>query len=207
MIKDEKNINEYRRNLKTKILEEARSKFAVYGVKAVKMDNISQSLGISKRTLYELFPNKEELLYESLRYSMEKRNIETEQKLKDAKNVMDVLLVIIRDNAEYMSRVNPVLFDDIIHYPKVRTFLAQHREANKTKHQEFLKKGINEGYFKTNVNLELLDEITEILRESMIQRRLYFRFQMEDLFYHMVLFFIRGICTEKGVLELDRILT
>ena len=50
--------------MKDKILDTANSLFNERGVKAVKMDDISNSLSISKRTLYEIYDNKEDLLFE-----------------------------------------------------------------------------------------------------------------------------------------------
>lgn len=55
---------EYRKELKGKILEVALCEFKQKGIRAVKMDDIARMLTISKRTLYEIYPNKEELLLE-----------------------------------------------------------------------------------------------------------------------------------------------
>ena len=57
----------YRRSLKQKILTTAASLFAKHGIKAVKMDDISNELSISKRTLYEIYDNKELLLFECVK--------------------------------------------------------------------------------------------------------------------------------------------
>ena len=62
-----KNLSAYRRGLKGKILETAMVMFAKNGIKAVRMDDIASSLNISKRTLYEIFENKEVLLFEGIK--------------------------------------------------------------------------------------------------------------------------------------------
>ena len=56
------NISTYRFELRQKILQTAMQQFKEMGVKNVKMDDISAIIGISKRTLYEIYENKEELL-------------------------------------------------------------------------------------------------------------------------------------------------
>ena len=53
----------YRTEVKNKILKISMKQFLSKGVKAVKMDDIAMSLSISKRTLYEIFADKEDLLY------------------------------------------------------------------------------------------------------------------------------------------------
>ena len=50
------------------IIDRASKMFVSQGVKAVRMDDIAQELSVSKRTLYELFGDKEELLYHSIRF-------------------------------------------------------------------------------------------------------------------------------------------
>jgi hypothetical protein len=57
-------VNDYRSELKKRILEYSEQEFYSNGVKQVKMDNIANYLSISKRTLYEIYPTKEDLLLE-----------------------------------------------------------------------------------------------------------------------------------------------
>ena len=59
-----KETTAYKKQLKGRILEAALKAFAEQGVKAVKMDDVAQMLAISKRTIYEIFSDKEELLYQ-----------------------------------------------------------------------------------------------------------------------------------------------
>jgi AcrR family transcriptional regulator len=50
--------------LRARITEQAKQAFSAYGIKAVRMDDIAAAEGISKRTLYELYADKEALLLE-----------------------------------------------------------------------------------------------------------------------------------------------
>ena len=61
---------EYRKGLRVKIVEIAGEMFKQYGFKAVKMDVVAQKLCISKRTLYEIFPNKEEIIMEAVKMNV-----------------------------------------------------------------------------------------------------------------------------------------
>lgn len=61
------NASIYRETLKGKILTAAMAAFTKKGIKAVKMDDIAAALSISKRTLYELYENKEDLLLEGIK--------------------------------------------------------------------------------------------------------------------------------------------
>lgn len=60
---------------KERIIEQAMHMFVSQGIKSVRMDDIAQQLGVSKRTLYELFGDKEGLLYLAMdRYFEKKRS-------------------------------------------------------------------------------------------------------------------------------------
>lgn len=57
----------YRKELRERILAASMEEFRKHGVRAVKMDDIASRLGISKRTLYEIYSNKETLLLEGMK--------------------------------------------------------------------------------------------------------------------------------------------
>ena len=48
---------------KERIIEQAMHMFVSQGIKSVRMDDIAQQLRVSKRTLYELFGDKEGYIY------------------------------------------------------------------------------------------------------------------------------------------------
>ena len=59
---------------KERIIDQAMHMFVSQGIKSVRMDDIAQQLGVSKRTLYEMFGDKEGLLYLAMeRYSERNR--------------------------------------------------------------------------------------------------------------------------------------
>ena len=56
-----------------RIIEEAAVMFRTYGIRAVTMDMLATQLGISKRTIYEVFRDKDELLHGCLKWMTEKQ--------------------------------------------------------------------------------------------------------------------------------------
>ena len=61
----------YKMELRNRILKAAMTEFLHKGVKSVKMDDIANTLAISKRTLYEIYSNKEELLLEANKWELQ----------------------------------------------------------------------------------------------------------------------------------------
>jgi AcrR family transcriptional regulator len=75
-----KGISEYRKSLRDIVIEASMKAFALHGVRAVKMDDVAQSLSISKRTIYEMFGNKEQLLIEVLKTYKAKKEKDPEKR-------------------------------------------------------------------------------------------------------------------------------
>ena len=66
---------EHKNQVRSKIIDVASDMFLTKGIKTVKMDDVSKELGISKRTLYEFFNNKETLLLYCMKNMKEKENL------------------------------------------------------------------------------------------------------------------------------------
>ena len=94
MMQETKTLSHYRESLREKIIVVAIEAFANEGIKAVKMDTIAHRLGISKRTLYEIYDNKEDLITACIRWHQETRKLQMAQTIGADKNVIDIILYI-----------------------------------------------------------------------------------------------------------------
>src|SRR3712207_1771439 len=122
----------YRQNLKGMILDVAMQEFYANGIKSVKMDDIAKKLQISKRTLYEIYGNKEELLLEGLHHddlAFEKQlqNFATER----ARNVMEIVMKFFQMQMKRLSMVNPCFFVELHKYELIVSYLEKvHAKRN-----------------------------------------------------------------------------
>ena len=96
-MQETKNISAYRQALRGRIVEAAMNAFRERGIRLVTMDDVAADLGISKRTLYETFDKKEDLLYEALVMFHETRRAQMEQQLANCENVIEIILYKKRD--------------------------------------------------------------------------------------------------------------
>lgn len=196
----------YRTELRTKILECAGQRFRKYGIKQVRMDDIAHTLGISKRTLYEVYPNKEELLLECVKRHHEKELADLHATIGENWSVMDVICYIYRKQIEQGMSISPLFYDEIKGYPKVVEYISNMHNRQAESAKVFFMRGVEEGYFINTGNSELLQELSGCVNEYIRHNRLYFRYSMTEIFRHCVILFIRSICTPKGILEFDRVL-
>lgn len=199
-------ITDYRRGLKAKILNMAMTLFAENGIKAVKMDDIARSLGISKRTLYEIYENKEVLLFEGIKTYKQLREQEMADFSNTNKNVMDIILHVYSLKVEEFSHTNPKFYDDITKYPNVLEYLKKDREGNRKQLSDFLVRGTEEGYFREDVDHELVALLFDAVGQLVVEKRLYLRFSVEEVFNNFMFISLRGICTRKGIDVLDKFL-
>lgn len=104
--------NEYKKEVKAKILQLATTMFFQHGIRKVKMDDIATHLKISKRTLYEIYQNKEDLLYEVVVLN-DKRKLERVEKFdKPGTNVINIVIHMFKLHTEELSKINPVFLED-----------------------------------------------------------------------------------------------
>ena len=200
-------ISAYRQSLKTRILEAASDAFSQKGIKSVRMDDIAQSLNISKRTLYEIYENKEVLLYECLKTSKARAQEEMTFIAAQQNNVMDIILDIYRSKMSQLQKINPQFYSDSQKYPQLQSFLEEQHDKDRTKLKDFLRRGIEEGYFKGDINVDIIANVFDAINEYMKNHKLYTEFPLEQLFNNMLFVTIRGICTQKGVAVIDTFLT
>ena len=200
-------ISAYRQSLKTRILEAASDAFSQKGIKSVRMDDIAQSLNISKRTLYEIYENKEVLLYECLKTSKARAQEEMTFIAAQQNNVMDIIMDIYRSKMSQLQKINPQFYSDLEKYPQLQSFLEEQHDKDRTKLKDFLRRGIEEGYFKGDINVDIIANVFDAINEYMKNHKLYTEFPLEQLFNNMLFVTIRGICTQKGVAVIDTFLT
>ena len=194
-----KETTAYKKSLKGRILEAAMKAFAERGVKAVRMDDVSQMLSISKRTLYELYTDKEELLYQGVvKYDQDNRKHLTAF-IEQASSVMDIIIETYQRRVVSIGSVNPQFYEDIQKYPKVVEYLNKEREHAYDQLLGFLQRGVREGYFREDVDYELVTQMFNAINTFVMNQHLLSRYSIQQVFANMLLIPLRGFCTEKGL--------
>lgn len=196
--------NSYRSDLKEKILEAAPPMFYQHGIRKVKMDDIAKRLRISKRTVYEIYADKEDLLLEVLQHSDEANRQKMKRLDVPGTNVIDIIILFFKQKAEEVSRINPVFFEDMQRYPKLLEFFRKRHERQGVETQDFIRRGIDEGYFLTDINFDLVVMVADASVQFIMSNYLYKKYNFKELLRTFMLFYIRGICTSGGVDLLDK---
>ncbi|MBQ9677991.1 MAG: TetR/AcrR family transcriptional regulator [Prevotella sp.] len=200
-----KDLTAYRLSLKNKILEAATSAFWHKGIKAVKMDDIASSLSISKRTLYEIYGDKESLLFACIKQKHQERQ-EFMRVFSEQHNVMEVVLEVYRHKVEELETVNYAVYQDIQLYPNILAYMEQVRISSHDFFLSFMQRGVKEGYFRKDINYELIGKLFDAIGEYVGKEVLYSQYPHEELLSTLMLVPFRGFCTPKGVKMLDSVI-
>lgn len=198
-------ILDYREDLRDQILKVAMREFTTIGVKSVKMDDIARKLRISKRTLYEIYENKETLLLECVERRMQAFEAVMERFCAEGnKHVIDILLEFYRLQMEELRDMNPLYFEDLHKYPRVVDYIERARKEHDVCSMDFFERGVQDGYFRGDFNYELISRLGNSMMQNVMEHKLYNLYSLQDIFRNVIMLFIRGMCTAKGIVELDR---
>ena len=187
---------------KQHILQEADKLFMRYGIRSVTMDDIAKALGISKKTIYVNFKDKNELVHELFSQMFSENRTCIQQCCVEAENAVEEVFLMMKFLKEQIANINPVVFYDLEKY-----HAATNDAFKEFKHNHIyiqiklcLERGIAQGVFRPDINIEILtasrlNQIDWIFESDFVRSG---TFSLYDVFLETTFHFLRGICTTKG---------
>lgn len=192
------------------IIRHAAEMFIRCGVKAVRMDDVARSLGMSKRTLYELFGDKESLLERCILYHLEGEHRRLTAIGMSADNVLEALLRVISALRERYVEGMRIREEVWRFYPRVAARLKAHGASESSAHlRTCLVKGIEEGYFDPQLPLELMVALLEYNLLGVATHNLNVPppgMTPDRIFEQVLIYFLRGISTARGISVIENYL-
>lgn len=140
------------------ILERTVEMFSEFGIRNLNMDDISRSLGISKKTLYQYVKSKEDLIEKLFYYDDMKWNSEVSKIKLDDLNAIDILIQVSLLVFNEMASLNPKLKFELKKYyePVFNQFMVRKQNHIFDQMSKNIQKGITEGLYRNDVNVELV---------------------------------------------------
>ncbi len=194
-------------DVRKRILTEATNLFFQNGIRDITMDNIAEKLGISKRTIYETFKNKSELLINCFEEYSKERYKANEEIIKNSHNVLAAICSFIQSGAMAIDLLNPAFFTDMRKYHNDIWVMAtkQQNEKNYNLAYRLLRKGINEGIFRKDINIDIVIKLILEQMKLLVDNEVFSsdKYTRSEVFKNMVINFIRGIATNRGIELID----
>ena len=190
-----------RPELRERIIETAVEAFSAHGIKSITMDDIATSLGISKRTLYEVFSDKETLLEECILKGQKEGDEFLRNVLATSENVLEVLLKCYQRSIEQFHATNN--FEDIKKYPKAYELMTSRHNQDSEETVNFFKEGVKQGIFRDDVNFAIINLLVREQIDVLMNTDICKEYSFLEVYESIMFTFLRGISTEKGAHELE----
>jgi AcrR family transcriptional regulator len=190
------------------ILEKTVELFYEFGIRNLNMDDISRSLGISKKTLYQYVKSKEDLIEKLFYYDEMKWDIEMAKLKIDEMNAIEILLQVSIRVFEEMGRFNPKLKFELKKYYEhiFQQFMVRKQNHMFGQISKNLERGIAEGIYRSDVNIELTAGL--YVRNLVMMHNNDFCFAVnitfEEVFKVLFESHIRAISTAEGIAYFEK---
>jgi AcrR family transcriptional regulator len=188
--------------VRDKIILESIELFMNYGIRSVTMDDIAKHLGMSKKTIYRHFKDKEEIILQSTQLYFEneiKLVRELENNTENAVEHLYKLTVCLRERLKNIN--GSVLFDLKKYYSTAWDMYKKHKhDVIFNSVYNNLKRGISEGFFRKDIQPEILaylriGEIELSFNKDFFPEE---KFSLSDIHEQLFDHYTHGILSEKG---------
>lgn len=189
-----------------RVIDYATTEFFSKGVKQVTMDDIAKGLQMSKRTLYQLFADKEQLIIACIKVLAEREHELVCSLVEEKHNVLEIILRIIEYRLKGLSSISLDYINEVKRYDAVKEHIKTLQEESIARSEQIYKTGIEQGLFRDDVNIKLLMECINIKINNYHNPIIIKRYSIHDCFVNIGLFHLRGCCTPKGIELIDKFL-
>ncbi|WP_160712237.1 TetR/AcrR family transcriptional regulator [Chitinophaga solisilvae] len=188
--------------VKDRILETALRMFRVYGVKGVTMFDIARDCGISKKTVYEHYVDKQALIDEGMQLLLHNHTAFLQECNALADNAIDELVRASQYIVGLARTLNPVMLFEIQKYhPDIWNNIEKFKgDCILTGIKENLKRGMTEGLYRQNLQTDIVARMRQLQLEAAFDPIQYpaDQFDKQQVMEQVTAHFILGIATLKG---------
>ncbi|HOW40392.1 MAG TPA: TetR/AcrR family transcriptional regulator [Bacteroidales bacterium] len=191
-----------------RIIEGASQLFKLYGIKSVTMDTLASTAGISKRTLYEVFSDKDELLEGVLMHMADKQKKMIHRIMIESDNAVDSIFRMLDLGREHFQAMSPAFQADLKKY-HMEVLI---KKKDKCPMPDFaasidiIEKGKKEKLFRKEINVEIVNRTLNSLGKMVMDNELFpfEEFTRKEVIKNVFINYLRGIATPEGLSEINK---
>lgn len=187
---------------KERIIQECNSMLMSVGPSSMTMDDVARACGISKRTLYEAFPDKRTLIGECVRRQHQIKNAEVKEIFETSSNCFEAMYKVYKRARKMYQSTSVAFISDIKRlYPDI---FDQHMESEKVTVNgiaNVLRHAQDEGLVIKRINPEIAAYLFALSMRELHEKSNFdkYGFKDADVFDHVFISFLRGVATIKGI--------
>jgi AcrR family transcriptional regulator len=190
------------RNQKERILECAKELFHKFGIRSISMDDIAHHLGISKKTIYQHFSDKDDIINLAMHQAISEKK---EMLLKVRKHAIDAVDMLIKTQQYLRQNLDDttasLMFELQKYHAAAWKIIQEFQYGFLTEFiKQDLQRGIDQGYFRNDINTDIvakirLEEVTMANNDQIFPRH---TFNHHEVSNNILEHFIQGIATDRG---------
>lgn len=185
-----------------KILKGAQELFFRFGVRSVTMDDIARHLGMSKKTIYQCYKDKDEMVHKLMQEHIKEDKCTFQESYDKAADVVEEVFYMMKNMTEIFSKVNPLLFYELQkYYPKSWNLFKDFKENFiQVMVEKSIEKGKKDGLVREDVNSKILSRLRLEQIELAFNSTLFppDKFNILQVQLAFAEHFLYGICTLRG---------
>ncbi len=193
-----------REEIRLRAIETASEILMRDGNLTMRMDDVAQILSVSKRTLYEIFGSKEELLIECMKLHMGRFSKLIEEEIGHEDDVLSVIIrhleIIINESRERDHR----RFEDMDKYPKLKKLFHEHLCEVASRMRSFMELGVKQGVFRDDLNMDVVMKAFSVMGNMAKEESCKDTYHYDELIDGTMVVLLRGIATPKGMAKLEQ---
>jgi AcrR family transcriptional regulator len=189
-------------DIKERIQEKARDLFMRLGIRSVSMDDIATQLGMSKKTIYQFFADKDELVEAVMEANIQQTQQDCEKCLLSSENAIEEIFLTMEMIQEQFRNMNPMIMYDLqkFHIGANQKFASHKNEFLLSIIRNNIEKGISEGLYRKDIEVDILSKFR--LESMMIafNMELYppAKYNLADVTKVIIEHFLFGLATIEG---------
>lgn len=194
-------------NLK-QILAKAEEVFLNCGIKSVTMDDFAGKMSMSKKTLYQLVSDKNDLVKKTMKHHIENEKKAVEEIRKNNENAIDEIFAIGRHVLVHISKMNPSAMYDLQKYHPEgwKMFVDYKNTFIYSCILDNLEKGIKQGIYRDDFNPDIVARIYAARTELVVSQDVFPfpKYSVMDVYAEYLKYHVRAIASEKGLKYLEK---
>lgn len=191
--------------LRERIINVSMMLFKQHGIKQVRMDDVASELGISKKTLYSAFADKEAILLEVVKLTSASFCEGIKETLLSSTNVLEQIFLLYKRVIEHSREVSPLFFTELMRYTEMEAYFNRMHAEHFGYVKQWLQEGVKQGLLREDIDYDVFlqqdgFQIDKLLRNPAVRK-----YPAEAIYNSVVLVLLRGLATEKGLAIIENL--
>ena len=188
--------------VKERILIKAADLFMRYGIRSITMDEIASQLGISKKTIYQFFIDKDDMVSAVIELEIKKNELECTEFQKSAADAVHEIFLAVEDLDEMLKYMNPLMLYDLEkHHPRAYLKLKEYKyQFLYQAILDNLRRGIGEGTYRGDLQPDIvaknrIESAFLVFNPDLFPHT---RYKISEVNFELAMLFLHGVTTVKG---------